>query len=89
MEFPYYANYGGPLIEAYEKSLMDVIQGDQTLFWREDAVETCWSYFSPIIEGCEDCPTLASHIQPYPAGTWGPVEASQLLEREGRKWITS
>ena len=81
MEFPYYANYGGPMIEAYEKSLMDVIQGDQTLFWREDAVEACWSYFSPIIEGCEDCPTLSSQLQSYPAGTWGPEKAWPILAR--------
>jgi glucose-6-phosphate 1-dehydrogenase len=81
MEFPYYANYGGSPIEAYEKSLMDVIQGDQTLFWREDAVEVCWSYFSPIIEGCEACPNLSSHIQPYPAGTWGPEKAWPILAK--------
>jgi glucose-6-phosphate 1-dehydrogenase len=81
MEFPYYANYGGPMIEAYEKSLMDVIQGDQTLFWREDAVEACWSFLGPIIEGCEECPSLASHIQPYPAGTWGPEKAWPILAK--------
>jgi len=81
MEFPYYANYGGPVIEAYEKSLMDVMQGDQTLFWREDAVEACWSFFSPIIEGCEDCPNLAAQMQPYPAGTWGPEKAWPILAK--------
>jgi glucose-6-phosphate 1-dehydrogenase len=81
MEFPYYANYGGPLIEAYEKSLMDVLQGDQTLFWREDAVETCWSYFSPLIEACEGCPSLAAYTQIYAAGTWGPEKAWPILAK--------
>jgi glucose-6-phosphate 1-dehydrogenase len=81
MEFPYYSNYGGPVLEAYEKSLMDVIQGDHMLFWREDAVEACWSYFSPLIEGCEGCPNLASLVQLYPAGTWGPEKAWPILAR--------
>ena len=81
MEFPYYANYKGLVVEAYETSLLDVIQGDQTLFWREDAVETCWSFFNPIIEGCEGCPTLASHIQAYPAGSWGPEKAWPILAK--------
>ncbi len=81
MEFPYYANYEGPVIEAYETGILDVIQGDQTLFWREDAVETCWSYFSPVIEGCETCPTLGSHIKTYPAGSWGPAKAWPILAK--------
>ncbi len=81
MEFPYYANYEGPVIEAYETGILDVIQGDQTLFWREDAVETCWSFFSPVIEGCEHCPTLASHIKTYPAGSWGPAKAWPILAK--------
>jgi glucose-6-phosphate 1-dehydrogenase len=81
MEFPYYAKYGGPMIEAYEKSLMDVLQGDQTLFWREDAVETCWSYFSPVIEACEGCSSLGAYTQIYPAGTWGPEKAWPILAK--------
>jgi glucose-6-phosphate 1-dehydrogenase len=79
MEFPYYSNYGGPVLEAYEKSLMDVIQGDHMLFWREDAVEACWSYFSPLIEGCEGCPDPASLVHFYAAGTWGPEKAWPIL----------
>jgi glucose-6-phosphate 1-dehydrogenase len=81
MDFPYYSNYGGPVMGAYEKSLMDVIQGDHMLFWREDAVEACWSYFSPLIEGCEGCPDLASLIQSYPAGTWGPEKARPMMAK--------
>ncbi len=81
MEFPYYSHYGGPVMEAYEKSLMDVIQGDQMLFWRQDAVEECWSFFSPVIEGCERCPDPASRLNFYPAGTWGPEKARPILGR--------
>ena len=81
MEFPYYANYGGPIMEAYEKSLLEAIQGDPMLFWRQDAVESCWSYFSPVIEECEKCLDLASHLQLYPAWTWGPEKAWPLLNK--------
>jgi len=81
MEFPYYSHYGGPVMEAYEKSLMDAIQGDRMLFWRQDAVEECWSYLSPVIEECEACSTLASSLHPYPAGTWGPEKAWPLLAK--------
>jgi len=81
MDFPYYQNYGGPVMEAYEKSLIDVVQGDQMLFWRQDAVETCWSYFSPVIEECEHCADPAALLHHYPAGTWGPEAAWDILAR--------
>lgn len=79
MDFNYYQNYRGPIMEAYEKSLIDVIQGDHMLFWRQDGVERCWSYFSPLIEECETCAFLERLIHLYPAGTWGPVEAKRLM----------
>jgi len=79
MEFPYYANYQGPVMEAYEKSLIDAIQGDLMLFWRQDAVEETWSYFNPVIEGCEACSDLASRVHLYPAGSWGPYKAWPIL----------
>jgi glucose-6-phosphate 1-dehydrogenase len=81
MDFPYYQNYRGPVMDAYEKTLIDVIQGDQMLFWRQDAVELSWAYFDPIIEACETCPDPARHLQLYPAGSWGPAEAQTVLER--------
>lgn len=79
MDFHYYQNYQGPVMEAYEKSLIDCLQGDHLLFWRQDAVERCWAYFSPLIEECETCAFLEHLIHPYPAGTWGPKEAGRLL----------
>jgi len=81
MDFPYYADYRGPVMEAYEKSLIDAIQGDLMLFWRQDAVEECWSYFSPVIEGCESCADLSSRLHPYPAGSWGPEKAWPVLAK--------
>ena len=81
MDFHYYHNYHGPMMDAYEKSLIDVMQGDHMLFWRQDGVELCWSFFSPLIEQCESCTTLAPRLHPYPAGSWGPAAAQPLMRR--------
>jgi len=81
MDFNYYQNYHGPIMDAYEKSLIDVMQGDHMLFWRQDGVELCWSFFSPLIEECESCADLEKLIHPYKAGSWGP-EAAQPMMRQ-------
>jgi len=79
MDFNYYQNYHGPMMDAYEKSLIDVMQGDHMLFWRQDGVELCWSFFSPLIEQCESCAISEKLIHPYKAGSWGPAAAQPLL----------
>jgi glucose-6-phosphate 1-dehydrogenase len=80
MDFHYYQHYRGPVMDAYEKSLIDCMLGDHMLFWRQDGVEHCWSYFSPLIEECETCAFLEKLIHPYWAGTWGPEAAKRLME---------
>jgi glucose-6-phosphate 1-dehydrogenase len=81
MDFNYYQNYHGPMMDAYEKSLIDIMQGDHTLFWRQDGVELCWSFFSPLIEECETCAFLEKLIHPYKAGSWGPDAAQTMMSR--------
>jgi glucose-6-phosphate 1-dehydrogenase len=69
--------------EAYERLIMDVIRGNQTLFMRGDEVEAAWSWTDPIIQGWEarnDVP------KPYDSGSSGPEDALMLLHRDGRKW---
>jgi len=69
--------------EAYERLIMDVIRGNQTLFMRGDEVEAAWGWTDPIIEGWEkrgDAP------KPYEPGTAGPEDAQMLMHREGRRW---
>ncbi len=80
MDFNYYQNYSGPILEAYEKVLLDCIQGDHLLFWRQDAVELCWSFLTPILEGYEMCSERAQRLHPYQSGSWGP-EAGQAWMR--------
>ncbi len=74
MEFAYRQNYTGPVLDAYEKALIDCIQGDQMLFWRQDGVELCWAFLDPILEVCEGCVEGGPELQFYEAGTWGPQE---------------
>ncbi|MEO0487671.1 MAG: glucose-6-phosphate dehydrogenase [Pseudomonadota bacterium] len=69
--------------EAYERLVMDVIRGNQTLFMRGDEVEAAWSWTDPIIEGWKargDVP------KPYEPGSAGPIDAHALLHRDGRAW---
>ena len=69
--------------DAYERLLLDVIEGDSTLFMRRDEVEAAWQWVDPILQGWHQ------HYQsprPYPAGSDGPEQLQHLLERHGRHW---
>ncbi|MBU2550477.1 MAG: glucose-6-phosphate dehydrogenase [Proteobacteria bacterium] len=79
LEFDYLKDYDGPVLDAYEKALLDCMQGDQMLFWRQDGVEACWSFIMPVIEACEQCQDPGRRLRVYPAGTWGPPGAETLL----------
>ena len=72
--------------DAYERLIMDVIRGNQTLFMRRDEVEAAWRWIDPIIAAWEDNEQPA---QGYTAGTWGPSSSIALIERDGRTWHES
>ena len=74
---------GGRYPDAYERLLMDVVRGNQTLFMRRDEVESAWSWVDPIIASWAD---TGAAPRPYPAGSWGPSASIALVEREGRTW---
>ncbi len=69
--------------DAYERLLMDVIRGNQTLFMRRDEVEAAWRWVDPILAAW-DHDESAPHA--YTAGTWGPTRSVGLIERDGRTW---
>ena len=69
--------------EAYERLLMDVIRGSQTLFMRRDELEAAWKWVDPIREAWD---RSSEPPQAYTAGTWGPSGAIALIERDGRTW---
>jgi glucose-6-phosphate 1-dehydrogenase len=82
-------SYGSAFLEeapdAYERLLLDAMVGDPTLFIRSDEVDQAWQIVDPILE------VWASKSVPlagYAAGTWGPRQADQLIERDGRLWRT-
>ncbi|MOA06918.1 Glucose-6-phosphate 1-dehydrogenase [compost metagenome] len=70
--------------DAYERLLLDVIEGDSTLFMRRDEVEAAWAWVDPILEGWLE---YYQSPRPYPAGSDGPEQAQMLLERQGRQWL--
>jgi len=78
MDFHYQQNYAGPILDAYEKVLLDVMLGDQTLFWRQDGLERAWAFLTPILSECEGCNTREHRLHPYPAGSRGPAAAARL-----------
>jgi len=86
MEFHYAKDFGtAALPEAYERLLLDAIQGDASLFARADEIELAWGLIDPILAGWDqpDAPPLAF----YESGGWGPAEADELLARDGRVWL--
>src|SRR5712671_1865718 len=85
MDFHYGTSFGKASPEAYERLLLNAMSGDATLFARRDEVEEAWAFIDPIEEAW-----VAKENQPalfeYPAGSWGPEEADELLARDGRAW---
>jgi glucose-6-phosphate 1-dehydrogenase len=78
MDFYYAQNIQGPKMDAYEKVLIDCIEGDQMLFWRQDSVELSWAFLTPILGACEVCQDRSDRLHPYRAGSWGPEAVNQL-----------
>ena len=68
---------------AYERLLLDFIEGDQTLFVRRDEVEAQWEWIDSIRDAWASV-DLAP--QTYTAGSWGPSSAIALIERDGASW---
>ncbi|MGR1583101.1 glucose-6-phosphate dehydrogenase [Thalassobius sp. S69A] len=74
---------GEDIPDAYERLIMDVIRGNQTLFMRGDEVEAAWAWTDPIILGWEE---RRDRPIPYESGSAGPDEALALMHQDGRKW---
>jgi glucose-6-phosphate 1-dehydrogenase len=86
MEFHYrdgFREIGIP--EAYERLLLDALQGDASLFTRSDGIEHSWKLIDPVIQGWEgpNAPPLGI----YERGSWGPQEADEFINREARTWL--
>jgi glucose-6-phosphate 1-dehydrogenase len=84
MHFSYDAEFGAYTPEAYERLLLEVISGDATLFIRRDEVETAWALVDSIRAAWEGQPLTPREF--YPAGSWGPDGAAELLSARGHAW---
>jgi glucose-6-phosphate 1-dehydrogenase len=84
MNFSYREAFGGASRSAYATLVNDCLRGDATLFDRGDSVEAAWSLVDPILDVWSAART--GKVPTYPAGTWGPKESDQLLERDDRQW---
>ena len=71
--------------DAYDRLFLDCMMGDQTLFTRGDEVEAAWQVVTPILSAW-DAPADPATVPNYEAGTWEPVEAELLINRDGRRW---
>jgi glucose-6-phosphate 1-dehydrogenase len=83
MDFAYGSAFKRSAADAYEHLLLDCMVGDPTHFIRSDEVEMAWMIIDPIEERWA---TGLSPLFTYPAGSWGPEAADELLARDGRKW---
>jgi glucose-6-phosphate 1-dehydrogenase len=85
LDFRYDENYEGTLPEAYERLLMDVMRGDATLFTRSDEVEAAWRIMDPVLKAWKERDDhIPLHF--YAPGTWGPLAADELFDREVGQW---
>jgi len=85
MEFHYREGYKETALpEAYERLLLDALQGDAALFTREDEIDLSWKLVDYILSGWES--PSAPPLCLYPRGSWGPQEADILLFQDGRGW---
>ena len=84
MRFSYQESFAVPSPDAYETLLWDVMNNDPTLFMRADQVEAAWKLLMPVLEVWKE--SHPGNFPDYPAGSWGPKAADELLAREGHAW---
>lgn len=84
MDFNYNDYFGTNPNTGYEILLYDCIMGDHTLFQRADMVEAGWGVVTPILDVWKALPPR--DFPNYPAGSFGPPEAADLIARDGRSW---
>ena len=84
MSFCYRDAFAGHLPEAYDRLLLDTFLQDQSLFTRTDEIERSWGFLEPILEHWSR--QRPPEFPNYPAGSWGPKAADDLIEADGRKW---
>ncbi len=86
LAFGYEYTFGSNTPEAYERLILDALNGDGTLFIRGDETETSWDLITPILEYWQE--RNSRGLENYASGTWGPLAADKLLLARGHEWLT-
>ena len=84
MDFHYSDLADGHIPEAYERLIFDCMNGDSTLYTRSDAVLAAWKFLDPILQAWKNDRSIP--VYGYPAGTWGPDTADDLIEESELTW---
>lgn len=84
MDFSYDRSFKTRSLQAYERLLLDIINGDSSLFARKDGIEAMWQIADTIKKGWENC--TKPQFPNYKAGTWGPLSAEEFIQKDGRQW---
>ena len=84
MDFSYAQAFGANVANGYERLLLDAMLGDGTLFAHRDGVEATWAIMTPVLEQWAEHPVEG--FPNYSAGSWGPAEADDLMQKDGRAW---
>jgi glucose-6-phosphate 1-dehydrogenase len=85
LDFRFAETFVGDPPDAYQRLLIDALNGDASLFARADEVERAWLIADPIIAAWEQ--TRRPPLFEYDPGLWGPIEAAQWMESQGRQWF--
>ena len=80
MNWDFQRGYTGPALTAYEKALLDCMNGDQMLFWHREGIDLAWAFIDPVLRQCETCAGKDRLLHIYEAGSQGPPAAQQLKE---------
>ena len=83
LDLDFDSRFGSGRVGAYERLLLDVIEGRLNLFVRSDEQEQAWAWVEPILNHWRNDPQGPRH---YAAGTWGPSAASAMIARDGYCW---
>jgi glucose-6-phosphate 1-dehydrogenase len=85
MDFHYRDHFTpGVLPDAYERLLLDALNGDASLYTRADSIELAWALIDPVVAGWEG--PAAPALEEYEPGCWGPPSAASFLRKDGREW---
>ena len=85
LDFSFQEEFSSKLPDAYQRLLLDALNGDASLFARSDEVELAWSIIDPIIAAWKS--PAAPALDVYPKGMWGPECSTDWMQAQGRQWF--